>query len=277
MKRYLAAVIIGIGLVLAASAQSARERSAFTYTHEGPAKTEQGGEIELREVELRTGFPIYRGPSVRVMAGVRWTRYDFSIEEEDLADFTAHSLRFPIRAVGPEKGGWRWMNMIAPAIRSDLESVSSDDLGVSAMSLASRDWARGWRLSLGAVYSQDFGRSRLFPAIGALWTNEVWTVDVQFPRPRLIYRATDSLSFGVGLEPGGDEWNVELAGTERDVALKEYRAGLGVEWSPVRNLSLQAQAGGVFGREIDVRGGGEPRLERDLDETWYARLALIFR
>lgn len=263
--------------VFDATAQSGRERSAFSFTHEGSAKLSRGGNVELNELELRTGYPVYRSDGLRVIAGLRWTRYDFGVDGPELEDFVAHSVRFPIRASGDWREPWSWMGMVAPAVRSDLENLSSDDLGISAMVLAMRPLGERWRLTLGAVYSQDFGRSRLFPAIGALWTNQTWSVDLQFPRPRATYRVTDSFVVGAGMEPGGDQWNVEVKGTERDVALKEYRAGVGFEWTPVRNLAIQGQTGYVFGRELDARGGGLPRLERDIDETWYARIALVFR
>lgn len=264
--------------VIAANAQPPRERSALVYTYAGSASVEGGGRLALRETELRTGYPVHRAPDQVVTLGLRWTRYDFHASGEGLEDFTAHSLRLPLRGVWPRREGWTWMAMVAPAIRSDLESISSDDFGVSAMAIGTYPWRTNWRISAGAVYGQDFGRSRVFPALGATWTpSDAWTIDLVFPRPRVAYRVNESLLVGVGMEPGGDQWNVELEGVVRDVALKEYRAGAGFEWTPVRNLALQGQVGAVIGRELDARGGGLPRSERDLGETWYARLGLMFR
>lgn len=261
-----------------AGAQPPRERSAFAHIYEGSASVDGGGRLALRETELRTGYPVIRTEEFIGTLGLRWTRYDFIASGEELEDFTAHSLRLPLRGVWPRKAGWTWMAMVAPAVRSDLESISSDDLGVSALAIGTYPWRTNWRVSAGAVYSQDFGRSRVFPAVGAIWTpSEAWTIDLNFPRPRVAYRVNESLVIGLGLEPGGDQWNVEIDGTVRDVALKEYRVGAGFEWAPVRNLAIQGQAGAVVGRELDLRGGGLPRDERELGETWYARLGLVFR
>jgi hypothetical protein len=259
-------------------AQGGRERSAFVYTYEGESSADGGGRLALRETELRTGAPLLRSENLRLTAGLRWTMYDFLARGEDIEDFTAHSVRFPFRAVRPRTAGWTWMATVAPAVRSDLQSIDSDDFGLSALAIGTYPWRPDLSLAAGAVYSQDFGRSRVFPALGVTWTpSEAWVVDASFPRPRVTYRTGETLAISAGMEPGGDQWNVEIDGVVRDIALKEYRAGLGIEWTPVRNLIVLAQAGGVFAREIDARGGGLPRIERDIDETWYARLGVVFR
>lgn len=278
MRCFGSAWIAFLLTALTAAAQPPRERSALIYTYEGGASIEGGGRLVLRETELRTGYPLVRSEEFVGTIGLRWTRYDFLASGEGLEDFTAHSLRLPLRGVWPRKENWTWMAMVAPAIRSDLESVTSDDFGLSAMALGTYPWRTNWRVSAGAVYSQDFGRSRVFPAVGATWLpSDAWTIDLLFPRPRVAYRVNESLALGVGMEPGGDQWNVDLDGVVRDVALKEYRVGAGFEWAPVRNLAIQGQFGAVIGRELDLRGGGLPRDERDLGDTWYARLGLVFR
>jgi hypothetical protein len=85
-----------------------------------------------------------------------------------------------------------------------------------------------------------------------------WQVDLIFPRPRVTYQASEKARYHIGLEPGGDEWNVELPEGSRDLALEEYRAGGGAEWRLTRHVGLLAQAGAVFGaRAGGARGAGQ--------------------
>lgn len=262
--------------VMSASAQP-RDRSSFYYLYEDSASLDSGGRLALRETEFRTGYPVWKEPGRVVSLGLRWTQYDFLSSAPPVEDFTAHSLRFPLTAVWPRDAGWSWMANVAPAIRSDFESMTSDDLGISAMVIGTYPWRPELRLSAGAVYGQDFGRSRLFPALGASWTpTPEWQVDLLFPRPRVTYKATPSLTFIAGMEPGGDQWNIDLAGDERDLALSEYRAGLGVEWQFARHFALVAHAGHVFGRELEIRDGRRKESETDIDDTWFARIGLRF-
>ncbi len=79
------------------------------------------------------------------------------------------------------------------------------------------------------------------------------------------------------MEPGGDEWTVDDNGTNRDLSLKEYRLGFGAEWVFVSHIVLFAQAGTVVGRELELRGGGEPEQQQDIDSTWYGRIGLRYR
>ena len=273
---FLFSVIFSSALI--AQAQPPRDRATVSYLYEGKASVDSGGHLTLRETEVRTGYPVWREPDRVISLGVRWTRYDFLSTEPAISDFTAHSLRFPVTAVWPRGEGWSWMTMIAPALRSDFESLTSDDLGISAMAIATHPWRPGLRVSAGAVYSQDFGRSRLFPALGAQWMPSAdLTVDLMFPRPRLTYKATPTLTVAAGLEPGGDQWNIDLDGDSRDLALSEYRAGVGAEWQAARRFALILQAGHVFGRDLELRDGRRKISETDVDDTWFARVGLRFQ
>ncbi|HMP75616.1 MAG TPA: DUF6268 family outer membrane beta-barrel protein [Kiritimatiellia bacterium] len=260
--------------VFSAQAQP-RDRGSFSYLYEGTADIDSGGHLALRELEFRTGYPVWREPHRIISLGLRATRYDFLTSDAVLEDFTTHSLRLPVTAVWPRGGSWSWMAMVAPALRSDFESLSTDDLGLSAMLLATYPWRPDLRLSVGAVYGQDFGRTRLFPALGATWTpSPELSVDLTFPRPRAAYKVSPVLTLTIGIEPGGDQWNIQLDGDSRDLALKEYRAGLGAEWQFARQLALVFQAGHVFGRELELRNERRKISETDIDDTWYARVGL---
>lgn len=279
MRVYLT-IVLGWMISQGVTAQSTeRERSGFAYLYENSADIDSGGKVALEEVQLRLGYPVFRQDAFSTIAGFDWSRYEFDFSRGALrSDFTAHSLRFPLRAMWRNRERWSWMVMAAPSIRSDMEHVDWDDAGLSALALATYPWRTNARLSAGAVYSQDFGRSRVYPALGLRWTpSESWLVDIQFPRPRAVYRINRAWSVSSGLEPGGDQWNVHLDGRERDVSLKEFRTGVGVEWSPIPNFAVHVQGGYVFNRELEARGGGLPRDTVDLDDSYFARLQLIFR
>ena len=131
---------------------------------------------------------------------------------------------------------------------------------------------------VGLAYSRSFGRDRLFPALGATWIPAPrWQLDLVFPRPRVVYQASERSKYYVGVEPGGDEWNIELPEGSRDLALSEFRGGAGAEWMLTSHLGLVAQGGAVFARDIEVRNGRKKDYEVDLGDTWFARIGLLYR
>ncbi len=144
--------------------------------------------------------------------------------------------------------------------------------------LGSYPWRTNVTAVFGAVYSRSFGHDRLFPALGATWIpSPRWQLDFIFPRPRITYQAGADARYWLGLEPGGDQWNIERQGESRDLALEEYRAGLGAEWMLTRHLGFTAQSGAVFARQLEVREGKRRESEQDVGDTWYARIGLLYR
>lgn len=250
-----------------------RERVGFTYTYEDRAGLSEGGTLALRELEIRTGYPVWRDGGRVLTPGVRWTRYDFLTPDRILGDKTVYSLRFPIRFAQSSSNGWSAFFLLTPSVRSDFESLTTDDLGLNALAIASRPLGEHWSVSGGIVYGQDFGRTRFYPALGATWRpDDAWSIELLFPRPRIAYRADERLAWTLALEPGGDQWNVELPHGSRDVALSEFRAGLGVDWRIHKRVRVIGQAGLVFNRELEIRDGRRKEGASDVDDTGFIRL-----
>ena len=250
-----------------------RDRIGFSYTYEGSAGLSDGGTLALRETEFRTGYPVWRKDTSALIPGVRWARYDFLAPDQKLGNKTLYSLRFPIRYTRSSSNAWSVFYLLTPALRTDFESLTSDDLGMNAMAIAVRPLNDHWSLSGGIVYGQDFGRTRIYPALGATWRpDEAWSVELLFPRPRIAYRAGDDVEWQLSLEPGGDQWNVELPRGERDVALSEFRAGLGVDWRVRKQLRLIGQVGAVFNRELESRDGRRRESSVDVEDAAFIRL-----
>ncbi len=275
----LLAALCAVLLIPRSSPAQGRERVAYSYTYEGAAQLEDGGEVSLRETELRTGLPpLWRDDTRMLTLGLRWTQYAFLSNDPAVEDFTAHSIRFPIRAAITSTNDWSWAVILTPAIRSDFDGFSTDDLGFNGLVLATYPWRPAWKVSAGMVYGQNFGKSQFFPALGAVWTpSPAWQVDLMFPRPRVAYVASSNLTLNATVEPGGDEWNINFQGDSRDLGLEEYRAGVGADWKLARNLFLALQGGYVFARNLEVRDGRDREFERDLGDTWFARVGLVYK
>lgn len=255
------------------SSAQRRERMSLSYTVEGAADVDGGGRLTLRETEFRTGYPIARSDTHVVTVGARWTRYDFSGDETALEKVTAYSLRFPIRVAVTPSNAWSALFILTPALRTDFENLTADDFGFNALALANRAMGGGWTASAGVVYGQEFGRTRVFPALGATWNpDEAWSLELLYPRPRLHYRPSEMWSWSLSMEPGGDQWNLELPRGERDVSLKEFRAALGVERRLARRVALIGQSGLVFGRELESRDGRRKESTLEIEDTWFVRV-----
>lgn len=263
----------------AARAQQ-RDRASASVLWDGRAALEgsPGDRIAIQETELSTAYPVLRRTNLTVLAGVRWTRYAFDVDAADFDDLTTHSVRLPLRLNYRGLPGWTLLASATPGLSTDFDGVNSDDLVMGALFLANRPLSPSLTLSAGAGYSQAFGTSRGFPALGATWQpREDFRVELIFPRPRVLYTAAPSLDLFAVFEPGGDQWNIRDQGRSRDLALEEYRAGVGFEWRRGSRLALVALAGAALERQLDLRDDGTRVFRRDIDDTWFLRAGLVFR
>lgn len=272
---------ISIALVLLApliSFAQSRDRGNLSFLYEPGASVEGGGHLTLAESRLSSGLPPFRWDDNMINVSFEWTHYDFRTENTPPGDFDTDSVGLSLRWGFGDKKGWSGSLIFSPSLRSDFETVTTDDLGLAGLALGSYSLRTNLTTVVGLVYSRSFGRDRLFPALGANWKPAPrWQVDLVFPRPRVAYQASANARYYVGLEPGGDEWNVELPEGSRDLALEEYRAGGGAEWMLTRHVGLLAQAGAVFGRELEVRDGRDKQYDHEIGDTWFARIGLLYR
>lgn len=277
MKKWTLLLLMFAAGAARASAQP-RDIAAISILQEDTSDLERGGNVRLLETEIRLGYPLWRNESSSSTLGVRWTRYDFDMDASARQDFTAHSIRLPLRISWRSPNDWRWISTLTPGLYSDLERIAADDIGLSALLIGSYPWRSNWTVALGAVYGREFGRSRAYPALGVTWTPDAhWTIEWTFPRPRVSYRMSDRLLWTALLEPGGDSWSIAQADQRRNIALSEFRFGTGFEWQFARRIALLAQVGTVFNRELEIREGRRLESEESIDTSWYARIGLSLR
>jgi len=271
-------IVFCIALVAAtAHAQQRRERAGVSATIEARADLDgQPGEtLSLSEWEVSSGYPVLRRNESTLVLGVRYVRSEFDIESSRIDGFTAHALNVPLRYSYRGMTNWLWLASLGPGLHTDFDGVTADDLRATALLIGTRTLSPSLSVSGGLVYNQDFGRSRVFPAIGAVWKpDETWRVEALMPRPRVVYTPSSRLDLYGVIEPSGDSWNVRLDGETRNVGLEEWRAGAGVEWRITGTLALFAQAGWVFDREIEIRERRDKLDGIGIDDTWYARAGL---
>lgn len=273
--------IILFGLLTAATLAHAQSRergsASFVLDSESDLEGAAGDSIAIRESEFSTGVPVSRGPRHSFSVGLRWTRYAFEVESADFDDTVVNSVRAPLRFNYRGFTNWVVLASLTPGLSTDFDGVNGDDLVLGAMLLGNYRWSETLTLSAGAGYSQAFGTSRGFPALGLTWqAADILRVELVFPRPRIVVTPTPDLDLFALVEPAGDKWNIRDEGRSRDLALEEYRCGLGFEWRFHPNLAWVTMAGGTVNRQLDLRDGDERIFRKDIDDGWFVRTGLRF-
>ena len=177
---------------------------------------------------------------------------------------------------------WTFTAVAGPALYR-LDSVDGDDVGVvgmvGAVYRANPDLT--WAFGIGFMPDRDIP---VLPAAGVRWHMETnLTLNLMFPRPRLIYHPTPRFDLYVGgdikfavFRADGNQGN-DIGLPKFNNALGTYRdfhVGVGAEFELLQGLSVGVEGGYSVGREIDYN-----RLDETVkfDPSPYVTAAIRYR
>jgi opacity protein-like surface antigen len=155
---------------------------------------------------------------------------------------------------------WTVVVMLSP-ILYNLSDIHGNDLGFAGMVLADYHVNPDLTLAFGVGFNPD-SEYPVLPAAGLIWNIRPMnlTLNLMFPRPRLIYRVTPNLSLyaGGGMvattfrtdSDQGDKIGLprfnNALGTYRD-----FRLGGGVDFQIIPGFMISVEGGYSVGRQID--------------------------
>lgn len=172
-------------------------------------------------------------------------------------------------------------------VYSDFQQWVEESLRLQGRGLGVISLAPDLKLKLGVWYL-DRNRVKILPAGGLVWTpTNDSKLEAVFPNPRLAVRLPGYTAVEWWLylrgEYGGDAWTVELKAPgygphAYEVDYNDFRVGVGLEFTSVRQVTGLIEIGGAFGRElVYVEPISQPALPAFRpNSTIYIRGALAY-
>ena len=292
--------LFGLGLVLMAmlpgtamaqryARRGMRPYAWLFYVYEAPADITgdigvgEPGETPtatVQELDLMVRAPVYLKPPVVVMAGpeLRWHHFDFAALEFSSID--TYTVAVPVTMRVPIADKWSGMLSLSPSLYTDFTVVDSDDFKLSTVALAFYRWRPDTTIAMGLVYSRDFGRDRVYPALGATWRSEEWAVRLLYPRPSIAYTPNDRWRFTAEMAPAGGQWSIADPrigpSTEQfDFEFSGWRGGVSAEYQLRKGLVFTLDVGGAFSRDYVIDNDRTSLLDTEVDPTWGFRSGFI--
>lgn len=245
---------------------------------EDPNDRSLRGRVGIHEVSLMAPLASFPIDNVTFAAGAwaGWTRLAFSghpdIEAEDL-----YGIAAMLAVSQSSTSGWSWSALAMPGYNTDFRKGRTGEGKVILHGIAEYPMNARWRLLLGAAYDTAFGEPQIYPVGGVDWrASETLRLRLAFPAPAVYWAPAKNAGVFAILQPAGDRWivNDDDAG-EQVFLIESWRAGLGMEHRLFGALWLRASGGMDFGRRYEVRSGERSLLDEEVDDTWYASLALV--
>lgn len=193
-----------------------------------------------------------------------------------------HTMRFGAGIGYHWNDKWTVTGMISPSLYR-LEDVQGSDVGLAGGVLALYHANPKWMWSFGLMVAPDSDLPVL-PMAGVNWIiNDQFTLQMMFPKPRLLYRIDRQWTLYTGLDMVGttfrtaDDFGVKIGMSQYNNALATYRdvrLGLGVSYHVIFGLDAELEAGASVYRQIDYT-----KIDQkvEFDPSVYVRLGLNYR
>lgn len=163
-------------------------------------------------------------------------------------------------------------------LHSNFEEINSDALKLFAKGLLVYRYNPGVQLLGGFSASDEFEDTSVFPLIGFRLLSADGRVHISLTAP-LTFRATYNLETTTQVYAGywtsGNEYNLEVNGTNFDIFQQDCRAGVGFTHWFNEHVNLTLETGGAFQSELRFKTPGAGTFsDGDLENAFYAALRI---
>jgi hypothetical protein len=187
--------------------------------------------------------------------GAEWQRFSFPVRQHPAEPDTLQQLNLILGLDNQFADQWLMRLELEPGLYSDFSGLGWRSfnaplkVGFAYLVDADLQWFFGLRVDVRSQYP-------VFPAAGVRWKfSDVWTLDMQLPKPRLEYDVNDKLQtwLGLGILAGtyvvGNHYGDARGLPQLNHATLDYtevRLGPGFSWKARPDLTLEAEAGYVL-------------------------------
>lgn len=235
-----------------------------------------------------TGYTMYEEEDYRFDLGVSANVFVFDLQDAPsfLGDITTYSLRLPITAAYTGVDDWTFALTATPGLFWDFHGMDSEDHRMEYRGVASYQVNEALSLTAGADYEAYFDANRVTPVLGFEWqmleevSLKAMLVDAKTSYrvdARLTLQASECVNIFAMMQTAGDQWNLEIEGSDYDFFYQATRYGLGVEIGIGNNMWLEIIGGMEANRDAQVKSDGVWVLDDEVDNGPFARVGLTIK
>ena len=194
-------------------------------------------------------------------AGFEWERFSFGLPGNAPLPNTLQQISAVLGLDYQIDEHWLMRAELAPGLYSDFQDLSWCDvdapliLGGSYLVDADLQWFLGLRVDLRSRYW-------IAPAAGVRWKfADEWTLNLLFPNPRVEYELNKRVQLYLGgrvlagtyrlADNYGTSHGIDPRTNQAMLDFLELRAGPGISWKVLPNLTVEAEVGCMLYREFE--------------------------
>lgn len=194
-----------------------------------------------------------------------------------------HAISYRFTMIQKLNKKWTFIGLLEPTLASDFESsLSSDDLVIQSMAVASKKISTKLTLGAGLLYSTRFGRPTVIPVVPIKFTANKHRIKALIPTKVLYaYAVKPNLDIGIKATINGANFNITGFSNQTDDINKiNYtRANIGpvLYYKPKKIITLELTGGISTNRRYNSVLANDDVLETTLPTQAFFNFGLIIK
>jgi hypothetical protein len=231
---------------------------AFEYSYSSKAAVDQGakvGDVAVHQFGARGGGMRNGANDLKWFGSAFWTRYDIDVTGDALLPDHLQSVGLDLGASTPLGSGWSFTGVLRPAFSGDSLTFSSATFNASAHAMFGYDTTAALHLMFGLTW-RERTEYRVLPILGLRYSpSPDWIITAGFPRTRITYKLSPTVSLQGGVQYRGGGYYVSTAPgpglNDTYLEFHEFRLGVGAALHLAENFLLELDGGAVLRRKFD--------------------------
>lgn len=210
----------------------------------------------------------------------QYTRYEY--KDINSRDRDLHRLQFPI-TFSTEILDWQVDGQVSPGISTSsnvfkdvVNRGSGDDLFMTGHLEVSgvRNEESAWLA--GIASDRRFGKTRVYPIIGVVFSGERLHLRAAFPHSEFSYRLSSAHEVKGRIYPAGHQWRVESDKIESDFDYRyeALRAELAWRAKMWKRITVDLSVGYEFDRSHRFLDDTSMPVDSDVDSSWFIGIGI---
>ncbi|GAA3509945.1 hypothetical protein GCM10022393_23630 [Aquimarina addita] len=198
-------------------------------------------------------------------------------------ELVLHSISYRFMLLHKFNKKWAFIGVLEPTLASDFESsLSSDDLVLQSMAIASKTINTKLNVGAGLLYSTRFGQPMVIPVMPIKFNSNKHRINALLPT-RVLYAYEATHNFDIGIKAAVNGANFNLTGFSNqidDVNKVNYtRANIGpvIYYKPKKKITLELTGGISTNRRYNLVQENEDVIETTLPTQAFFNLGLVIK
>jgi Domain of unknown function (DUF6268) len=194
-----------------------------------------------------------------------------------LENETLHTLEAQIAlSWRPQESRWSALSFVTPGVSTDFREIPGDDFEVAGIGLINYRVSDTLSLASGVFGRYAANEGMIVPALGLIWQNEPFILQLTPPFVVLGWHTTDRLTLSLSAYPSGGACDIDDSNVNR-IQINGWQTAASVIYKLTDDLTVSLRGGVNIAGGLELQDANENVIsDEDLEMAPFAAVNLRF-